>query len=161
MVDVWVVFLKHVLCLVMYVVLFGMGLEDDCSVCKWHTPLQFGWNRNHSVLILRIFRPLTCLYPWPVCVVGKLISWTKSKHKKVQKNAYLLWHGHTICTFSRKSLLSVCRFSGKSPTFRMLAVILFQIGFFACFVFLNKVQTDQIQTLWALGTWCLWGVVWI
>ena len=31
---------------------------------------------------------------------------TRSKHKKVQKNAYLLWHGHTICIFSGKSPLS-------------------------------------------------------
>ena len=42
MVDVWVVFLKHVLCLVMYMVLFGMGLDDDFSACKGLTPLLFG-----------------------------------------------------------------------------------------------------------------------
>ena len=24
---------------------------------------------------------------------------SRSKHKKVQTNAYLFWHGHTICTF--------------------------------------------------------------
>ena len=31
---------------------------------------------------------------------------TGSKHKKVQMNAYLFWHGHTACTFSGKSPLS-------------------------------------------------------
>ena len=29
----------------------------------------------------------------------KTVPWVRSKHKKVQKNAYLLWHGHTICKF--------------------------------------------------------------
>ena len=43
-------------------------------------------------------------------IISKAFSQTarnsRSKHKKVQRNAYLFWHGHTIGTFSGKSPLS-------------------------------------------------------
>ena len=58
-------------------------------------------------------------YDWRKCMMNVLVpqdissaiilidTWLLiSKHKKVQTNAYLIWHGQTVCTFSGESLLS-------------------------------------------------------
>ena len=45
----------------------------------------------------------TSLFSLPVGPVKTYCA--RSKQKKVQTNAYLFWHGHTVCTFSRKSPL--------------------------------------------------------
>ena len=50
--------------------------------------LKLHLNLNYAVLVLRC-----------VCVC-------RSKHEKVQMNAYFFWHGHTVCKFSGKSPFS-------------------------------------------------------
>ena len=39
---------------------------------------------------------------------------SRSKHKKVQTNAYLFWQGHTVCKFSGKSPLSSYKIHKRS-----------------------------------------------
>ena len=38
--------------------------------------------------------------------VRRFESRSQHKHRKVQTTAYFFWHGHAVCTFSGKSLLS-------------------------------------------------------
>ena len=52
-----------------------------------------------------------------------------SKHKQVQKNAYLIWHGHRVCKFSSKSTLS----SHKTTLKQQLTVKEDKLVFF-CFL---------------------------
>ena len=50
-------------------------------------------------LVLYDLQPGTAVILWPAswhCHLSK----TRSRHTKVQNNAYLLWHGHTICKLS-------------------------------------------------------------
>ena len=46
-------------------------------------------------------------------VMGLSPCWSKIKRKKVQTNAYLFWHRHTVCKFSGKSPLSSHRTTPK------------------------------------------------
>ena len=61
---------------------------------KWDSSVHFN---SCLVLVFTIYAvDIIIKFIWPLKI--------RSKPKKVQKNAYLLWHGHTICKFSGKSL---------------------------------------------------------
>ena len=92
----------------------------------WWVPLQ---GQHQCMCLHSVFLLLTCsLPPWRVpstnqnrdhhhcrfCAEGRAsfilhatkLVWLRSKHKMVQTNAYLFWHGHTASKFSGKSALS-------------------------------------------------------
>ena len=79
---------------------------------------------------------------WDLLQNAFKLKW--SKHKKVQKNAYLLWHGHTVCKFWSFLCLDLVLKCQQSFCFRFLVALMLWTSAVWTVIVLSAIHRDNV-----------------